>query len=489
MTQLEGAGARAGVIDLGSNSIRLVVFDDLGRVPQPVFNERMLCGLGQGLAETGRLYPTGVAAAQRSLSRYAALASAMAVTELHVLATEATRVAEDGPDFVQAVEVACGIDVTQLSGDQEAQFSGMGVIAGIPDATGTVADLGGGSLELAGVADGEVGEVASLPLGTLRLAGSIGRASQTAKEHLKDVGWLSRQHGQTLYAVGGAWRSLARVYMVQNHYPLRMIHQFGVAGADMMSFCDAIVRGDEMLLSGVGDISKRRTRSIPAAATVLGRLLAVLDPPEVVFSANGIREGYLFAQLGAAERATDPLLAGCQDLASRESRFGESGALIDDWIAPLFADDSPAAARLRRAACLIADVGWHEHPDYRPEQAFFRILRLPLSGIRHDERAGLALAIYVRYGGASGDHALRAVDHLLDEPARRWARAVGAALRLAETLSGGLPSLLASMPLTLNDGEIRLDMTPERRALDGDVVRRRLKDVGKLLGKPAAVAD
>ena len=476
-----GAG-RVGVIDLGSNSVRLVVFDQLGRVPQPLFNERVLCGLGRGLVESGRLDPDGVEVARQSLRRYVALARAMELQRLDVLATEATRVASDGPVFLRAVEEDCGVTVNQLTGNREAYLSGQGVVAGVPAAHGVAADLGGGSLELAALDDGAVGDVVSLPLGTLRLAGDKPKAAARAvNDHLKGTDWLAARGG-TLYAVGGAWRALARLYMVETRYPLRMIHQFRLDAATAMAFCEDIVGRDPSGLAGAADVPKRRVRSLPAAATVLRQLIAVLRPRAVVFSANGIREGFLFDQLEGKAQAEDPLLAGCRWLALRENRFGDTGMSLDAWIAPLFADDDAAAVRLRRAVCLIADVGWHEHPDYRSEQAFFRILRLPLRGIRHEERAAVALAVYTRYGGGSKDHALRAVEQLLDDAGRRRARAIGVALRLAETLSGGLTDLLAEMPLVVEDGGVKVQMARGRLALDGEIVQRRLGELSRLIG-------
>ena len=478
------AAGRVGVIDLGSNSVRLVVFDQLRRVPQPLFNERVLCGLGRGLVETGRLDPDGVTVAQQSLRRYVALAKAMELERLDVLATEATRVAEDGPAFRQGIEADCGVAVTQLSGAREAYLSGQGVVAGIPGAHGVAADLGGGSLELAALDGGAVGEVVSLPLGTLRLAGTLSKpkaAARAVDTQLKRGEWLAGRGG-TLYAVGGAWRAMARLYMAESRYPLRMIHQFRLSAAVTLALCDDVLGRDPEAMFGMTDVPRRRVRSLPAAATVLRRLIACQKPTDVVFSANGIREGFLFDQLAGAVREEDPLLAGCRWLAARENRFGDTGEALDAWIAPLFPEDDAAARRLRRAVCMIADVGWHEHPDYRSEQAFFRILRLPLRGIQHEERAAVALAIYTRYGGRSKDHALRAVEQLLDDDGRRRARAIGTALRLAETLSGGQVELLADMPLEVAAGQVKLRMAKKRAALDGEVVQRRVDELSQLLG-------
>lgn len=481
---------RVGVVDLGSNTVRLVVYERLGRAPQPVFNERIICGLGRGMAKTGRLDPDGVKRAEACMVRFVALARAMEVDRLDVIATAATRDAEDGPEFIARLERKCGISIEQLSGSQEARLAAQGVAAGIPGATGLAGDMGGGSLELAAMKGGYFGAYTTLPLGALRLSGSGRKRRETTAtidDALGTISWISRCKGQSLYPVGGAWRALARLHMAHNRYPLRVIHQYCINGGELSDFCDMVARLGPSSLEGVAAIPRRRLPVIPAAALVLHRVLKLSKPRTVVFSALGVREGRLFDRLDGEEQRQDPLLSTCAMFAERESRFGDRSDALFKWTSPLFEEESAERARLRKATCLLADISWQEHPDYRPEQAFFRVLRLPLTGIDHEERAALALAIYARYGGRQEDHALRAVHALLNTKARQWARALGAGLRLAETLSGGLPQLLSGVSLSLDEETVRLTMLGGRAVLDGESVQRRFETLASLLGRHGEV--
>jgi exopolyphosphatase/guanosine-5'-triphosphate,3'-diphosphate pyrophosphatase len=485
--QLSRRDGRAAVVDIGSNSVRLVVYNHLGRAPQPVFNERVICGIGRGIATTGRLDSEGVARALANLARFARLIDAMAVVSVDVIATAATREAADGAEFLARVAAIFAIAPRQLDGESEARLAAMGVAMGIPDADGLVGDLGGGSLEFAGLDNGRVGAAVSLPLGPLRLVDTLGASLREQRAYidrqLASVDWLAGHGGRNFYPVGGAWRTLARLHMAQSHYPLRVIHHYEISGRAAADFAKLMSRQSAASLRALADVPSPRTSVLPMAALVMRRVLKALRPEVVIFSATGLREGLLYDRLGEAERAADPLIRACAIVAERESRFGNRGDALFAWTAPLFDDETAPAARLRYAACLLADIGWLEHPDYRAEQVYYRILRLPLTGIDHRARAELALAVHARYGGTGEDGELRLVEHYLDDDARRHAKALGAALRLAETLVGGMTDLLADTRLSCDARTLQLELGATAADLNGEVAQARFAALARLLDR------
>lgn len=475
----------AGVLDIGSNSIRLVVYQSRSRAPVPVFNERVICGIGQSLDSTGHLDAKGVERALASLRRYAALTRAMGVEDIDIVATAATREAVDGAAFLATVEQLFDRPVEQLNGDEEARLGASGVICGMPDADGIGGDLGGGSLELATLDSGVFGSGHSLPLGHLRLLTDLGSKrgalSKRIDDVLQSVDWLPKITGRRFYAIGGAWRAIARLHMIQSGYPLRVIHNYTMRADRAAEFCQVVAGLSKASLPLTEAVPAQRAAAMPVSAMVLQRLIKILAPREVVFSALGIREGVLFDRLSEDDKAQDPLLLACREFAAREGRFAGSGDHLFDWLAALFPDENDAARRLRAAVCLLADIGWHEHPDYRSEQVYFRILRLPLIAITHIEKAKLALAVYRRYGGNMDDHALRAVNTLLDPDDILWSRTLGDALRLAETLTGGKSELLAGSELKLGKQRLTLQIDPSKADLVSDVVRNRLSQLASQL--------
>jgi exopolyphosphatase/guanosine-5'-triphosphate,3'-diphosphate pyrophosphatase len=482
------ASAHVAVIDVGSNSIRLVVYDQACRAPIPRFNEKALCALGRGLEGGGTLDPAAAAAAHRAIVRYVRLAAAMEVGDLRIAATEAVRRAADGGRFLAEVERAIGRRIEILSGEAEARLSALGVAGGFWRPDGIMADLGGGSVELSEVdATGAVGPNASLPLGTLRLraavADDVDKARDAVDRALAAEGWLDgAAAGRDFYAVGGGWRALARVHLAETGSPLDVIHGYAIdsdAATRLGRRIAGLSRGKLAALPGV---PRRRVDTLPAAALLLERVLARIRPRRVRFSALGLREGLLFAGLGADALAEDPLIAGAAHLGRQRSRAPEIGAALADWTAPLFAGEGPAERRLRVAACWASDVGWLEAPGSRARDAFFMLAHYPFIGVDHAGRAAIAATVLTRYEGALDERAVRPMLGLLSGAELGRAQTLGRAMQLAYRLSGGVPAVLASTWIEIAGGSLVLhlpepDLVPEPTGL-----RVRLEVLARSLG-------
>lgn len=440
-----------GIVDIGSNSIRLCVYDLAHRVPVPLFNEKAVCALGRGLGASGRLNPDGIEAARLVVGRFIALCRAMAVDRLDILATAAVRDASDGAAFVADLERRYDVSIRVLSGAEEAQMAAMGVLCGSPDADGMVADLGGGSLELVTVQNGAPGAHITTPLGLLRLAEASGedrgRAQALIEAQLTQIPWLGEGRGRNLYAVGGAWRALARFCIAQTKHPLSVLDNFALESDAALRLLSLAISQNRKALEKIPGLSRKRIPGLPLAALILERVLRAVGPARLVFSIYGMREGQFFRRLPESLRAEDPLLGVCRRMAERNSRFPAHGNEVLAWMAPLFPVENAREARLRHAACLLSDIFWNEHPDYRAEQAFLRVLRLPFMGVGHEDRAAIAFTVASRYQGGDDIPAMAQAVQLLDPDSQRRCRMVGLALRLAHTLSGGAPHLLGQTRL------------------------------------------
>ena len=489
-----GSMLRQGVVDIGSNSIRLVVFDGPPRSPVPIFNEKVMCGLGRRIQSTGRLDPDGVDLALDNLPRFVTAAAALMVHRLHVIATAAVREAADGADFVELVRRQCGVDVRVLSGDDEARLAGLGVLAGWPKANGIMGDLGGGSLEIVELDKGRVARNATLPLGPLRLMEMAARGDDpeaVVSECLKGLPWIVGRKARDFYAVGGAWRALARVHMAQSAYPLHVIDHYTVAPRAVRDYAGMIARFGPEALARMGDFPSRRLDTLPLAADVLNRLIGLIAPKRVTFSAQGLREGILFDSLDAGQSDRDPLLEAGAHLAGRFARFAGLGDALWRWSEPVFKQlhgNKRGASNLRRATCVLSDIGWMEHPDYRARHACQRILTLPAMGLDHPRRAFLAIAIFARYAGSPpGDLSALAAAVGLTEDDAKHARALGLVLSLGYTLSAGQETVLAATRLGLEDGRLGLTLPNNSSVYRGEAVHKRLGDVARVLAAEPAV--
>ena len=357
---------RVGIIDVGSNSIRLVVYERASRAPLPVFNEKVLCGLARGLDATGRPNPAGVEMALANIDRFTTLAHNMKVTSLDLLATAAVRDASDGPQFMHALESRPGIKAHIVSGKDEA-------------------------------------------------------------------------------------RAVARLIAVQSAKSLEKMP----------------------------GVSRRRVDTLPLACLALDRLLAALKPRNVIFSAFGLREGFYYSRLSESERARHPLIAFAEEQGADWRRFDLSPQEIFDWLTPVFAGESDAERILRIAACHLSDISWNDHPDYRAEQAYIRVLHLPAPGMSHRERAILAMTLAYRYKSDSKSAMLDTALRLSDNKGRNYARRLGACLRLAYNLSGGAPGLLPQVQLRRTERDLRMIVPAELKRSLGDVTARRLESAAE----------
>ena len=483
--------ARAGVVDLGSNSVRLVIFEGRSRNPVTIFNEKAVLGLGRGLHSTGRLNAAAVEGALTIMGRYLAIARAMHADPLEVLATAAMRDAANGPAFAEALRARMpGVSLRILSGVEEAAMSAEGVLLGVPGADGILGDIGGGSLELVDLANGRPTDSVSLPLGVIRLnersGGDPARARGIAEDALSAVPWLARGQGRDLYLVGGAWRALAKVHITQTGYPLSIVHHYVLRREEARDLCAAVIAAGERAGRLPGAPAKRGA-DLPYAAVVMRRLLRQTGARRVVFSANGLREGWYARLLPEVVRNQDPLLAAGTDLSVRFGRDPAMAPALAAWTAPLFPDETASEAALRWAACQLSDTGSHDHPDYRAEQAFLRVLRQPGVGLDHHARAFLALATALRYDAGEGGGLLAPARQLLGLAAQQRAERLGAALRLAYTLSGGTPALLAGTALRPRGGRLVLRLVQGTGVFAGESVQRRVDSLAAAMGLEAVV--
>jgi exopolyphosphatase/guanosine-5'-triphosphate,3'-diphosphate pyrophosphatase len=474
------------VVDIGSNSVRLVVYDELGRAPFPRFNEKALCQLGEGLARTGALAPDGVQRTLAALRRFRAIADAMGVGRIDALATEAVRHASNGPALVAAIAEQTGLLVRVLSGDEEAQYAALGVIAGFYRPIGLVGDMGGGSLEVAEILDDRVGERrVSLPLGALPVRALLEGGDAAAKARVDALlrgGLPPALTEPTFYAVGGSWRAFARVHMAARAAAVPVVHGYAVPTADARAFAQSLWKLPPAKVAALAGLPTRRASTLPAAALVLDRVLKRLQPERVVFSMLGVREGWLYSQLTTAERYLDPLVEGAQAFGLPFARVPGFAPALVAWTASLFPGETVADRRLRVAACALSDYGWRDDANVRAAESFRRLLQFPLIGLDHAERVFLAATIHARYSGDAGDPDIAAALGLLRPARLRRAQILGRAMQLGYRVSGGVPETLAAARLQIDAEVVRLHVQRAARVPESEVVTDRLKLLARAVG-------
>jgi exopolyphosphatase/guanosine-5'-triphosphate,3'-diphosphate pyrophosphatase len=507
VTRYEGDRTRTGelepigVIDIGSNSVRLVVYEGAVRSPTPIFNEKVLAGLGRGIATTGRLNDEAIDRSLEALTRFRAISRILGVKNVRAIATAAAREAENGADFIARGEKASGVKINILTGAEEAEHAAKGIIMGFRDADGFAGDLGGGSLEIIDIAGNALKQATTLPLGGLRLIDTsndkIEKAVDIADEHIRKISWIGKGEGRAFYAVGGTWRSLAKLHMEQTKYPLRVMHGYSMPAKVALEFCEEVRRSKKLsALPGIEEVSKARREVLPYGALVLERVLKHMKPKEVVFSVFGIREGLVYKLLSAAEQRKDPLIAFARDYANMRSRSASHAQELCDWTDALFAEPGPGETederRLRHAACLLSDIGWRAHPDYRGEQSLNVIAHAALGGIDHPGRVFLASSVYFRHIGVGeddeGNDALsERVKAIMPKRLMKRARIVGAAVRAAHMMSIGRPGIIDETPVRYERDKLVLNVPKVHATLVGERLERRFGALAQLLERTAEI--
>jgi exopolyphosphatase/guanosine-5'-triphosphate,3'-diphosphate pyrophosphatase len=485
-------GPPVAVIDIGSNSVRLVVYEGLTRSPTELFNEKALCGLGREVQSTGLLAADAVEHALATLKRYRALCQTMGVTKNLAIATAACRDARNGHAFIGLAERILKTKIDILSGSREAELTALGVISGMHRGDGVVGDLGGGSLELVDVRGTRARHGLTRPLGGLALADisakSLKKAEKIVKKMLAGLPVLKACEDRCFYAVGGTWRSLARLHMWQTGYPLHVMHGYAIPADDALEFAKLVHRVDVDTLSNIEVVAHARRPLLPYAALVLEYILRIGKPRQVVFSALGVREGLLYSLLKERDRQKDALIEAARHLNQLRSRSPIHGEELLGWTDRFMAssglEESAEERRLRHAACLLADIGWRAHPDYRGEQSLNIIAHGGFTAIDHPGRAYLALAVFYRHVGLVMDDELSprlrelASTRMIDR-----ARVLGAALRLAYVVSAAMPGVLTRTTLAVERHRLALHLPGATVALAGERIMNRLRTLARLIGR------
>lgn len=487
-------GPPIAVIDIGSNSVRLVVYEGLTRSPTPIFNEKVLAGLGREVQSSGLLAEDAVEKAFAALRRFRTLCDTMGVQHLRAIATAACRDADNGPVFIRKAERICGTRIEVLSGRREARLSALGIVSSFHKPDGVVGDLGGGSLELIDVHGMRIREGVTLPLGGLALQDiskkSLKRAEEFVQDELGHVR-LGAGRGRTFYAVGGTWRALARLHMWQTGYPLHVMHGYSVPAEEALEFARLVRRVDAETLSQIEVVADARRPLLAYAAVVLEALVRKTRPKNVVISALGVREGLLYESLRADERKKDALIAAAQDLNVLRSRSPKHGeeliAWTDRFMASSGIDETPEEKRLRHAACLLGDIGWRAHPDYRGEQSLNIIANAAFVSVDHPGRAFLALAVFYRHVGLIDDELSPNVRELASARLLDRARILGAAMRVAYLVSAAMPGVLPQTPMVVSRGKLRLRLKGRFADANGDRLFARLRQLARLVGREPVI--
>nr|WP_309501878.1 Ppx/GppA family phosphatase [uncultured Roseovarius sp.] len=476
---------RVGVVDVGSNSVRLVVFDGAARSPAYFYNEKIMCGLGAGMSETGKLNPEGRVRALNAMKRFQRLSVGMETGPLICVATAAVREAEDGPEFCREIEAATGLRLWVVDGREEARLSAQGVLLGWPGSYGLVCDIGGSSMEMAEINGGHVGRRVSSALGPLKLRDMKGGRKERRKYIQSVLQGIAEQLGEQknrLFLVGGSWRAIAKIDMERRGYPLHVLHEYRMQAKELRKTFRYIAEQDSEALRARAGVSSARMSLVPHATEVLNEVLHTFKPHDIAVSSYGIREGLLYEQMPQPLRDRDPLIEACRFIESKDARLPGFGKTLYQFIQPLYKSARPERRRIIKAACLLHDVSWRAHPDYRAEVCFDNATRANLGGLKHSERVFLGLALLHRYSNNRAGTRFRELSALVDEQTQHEAEILGKAMRFGAMLWLKKDAELGALRWYPKKKLLELRLTDDAAGLFGEVAEARFQSLASSLG-------
>lgn len=483
---------RVGVVDIGSNSVRMVVFDGAARSPAYFFNEKIMCALGAGMSETGQLNPDGRRRALAAMIRFQLLSEGMGTGPLTAVATAAVREAEDGTDFCADVERETGIKIHVIDGQEEARLSAQGVLLGWPGAYGLICDIGGSSMELAEIGDGKVGRRMTSSLGPLKLRDMKG-GKRARVAHIRETLHAMRDElgpqNNRLFLVGGSWRAIAKIDMERRGYPLHVLHEYRMTPRSVRETIKYINElGIDELRERTG-VSQARMILVPHATEVLAEVIKTFKPHDIAISSYGIREGLLYEQMPQQLRERDPLIEACRFVEAKDARLPGFGKVLYEFIQPIFKSVRPERVRLIKAACLLHDVSWRAHPEFRAEDCFDNATRSNLGGLRHTERVFLGLALHYRYSSSSQGTRFANLTPLVTEKDKREAEVLGKAMRFAAMLWLKKDAKMGKLRWFPKKKLLELHLSPEATPLFGEVAEARFQSLAQSLDAEAVVRN
>ena len=307
----------SAVIDIGSNSVRLVVFDNNQKVIQEL---KFTCGLARGLsAKHCALDPKGMLLTLDALREFDKVIKSLRVPSNRIIAaaTAAMRTVIPTPagrDFYALLQETLGHDIVILSGEEEAALSALAILQAFDAKRAITADLGGASCDIAQIIGGKIVKASSIPLGSLTIKRSKKWSPKDAAhdlgEHLKHIG-AGFEHSPVLYAIGGNWRAIARYVQHRENMAAKPAHGFHILRDDLSEYLDDLIASKPSHFRGYPDKVRKRAGTLPQAALILRALIDHFGVSTVIFSEAGLRHGLLNLPLLHRSCANQPKPFSC----------------------------------------------------------------------------------------------------------------------------------------------------------------------------------
>jgi len=441
-----------GLIDIGSNTVRLCIYKGNMRNPDVLYNKKFFCGLGEYRPGTKEITKESEKKCVNSIIFFNSILDEIKTNQNIAICTAAIRNASNRKQIVKQISKVFKGKVITLLGSEEAELAAKGVIAAIPNACGTMIDMGGGSIELASIDKNKLNKIKSFPLGILNF-------EQKDKEVKNFIKELSTKHKlqKNFYLIGGTFRSIARCFIYFNEMPLNEIHQLKINKTHFKSLQSKISTLNYEQLSKVPKISIDRVKHLHIALKVIDQIFSNTQCETLIYPRYGIREGYIYSKLPKKLQNQDPTEISLNLIAKNRCRFLLFNQRSFNWIEKKylqFKNKKLSDDRLRvlKLACQISDLGWEQGSKNRAQYALSSILNLPLIGIGYNEKILIGYLIYLRHckeilSKEDCDKKIEKIISYLSEEERSFGYEFGSIIHFLYSWSKGSSAALKNLSL------------------------------------------
>ena len=468
------------IIDIGSFSIRLVVYDSLSVAARTLFNEKVICNLGKVVAVNSKIEGKELKFMLDVLDRFVSISKSMNSQTPTFLATSAIRISQNRFQIEKIIRDRFDVNLKVLSEESEGKFAALGILYSHKNVTGIVGDLGGGSLELTCVND-DINFLGSLKLGYAFLE-NIGKPfSYSVNDHIVKSLKKIKNHGyRNFYAVGGSFRVIARLYMFLKKINLKVVQDFSISSQNIKNILkkNLVTKNKKINTDLLLNITKSRRNSLPYALNVLEHMIYFFKVKDVYFSSSSIREGYINSLI--KEPNNDAFLFQIQRLADQTITSSMANGLfkwLQDVSRTLNINDD-----ILISACWISNIAWDVHPEHRRMYGMERILWYPFYGISRKERIELAFIMYFRHSNGIKDKSVEEFYNQIDDDKKNLCKFIGQCLRLAHHITGGISTKnLKLCILKLKKNSLKLIVKNKHSIFYGEAIPRGLKNAANAI--------
>lgn len=462
-----------GIIDIGSNSVRLLLAEISNKNSFRIINElKEYVRLGDGLEENGLLSDNKMQLALDTLGSYKNICSSFGVTEITTVATEAVRRAKNQQDFLDRAQTELGLRISVLSGEEEAYYDYFSTMNSMNEKNVLIMDIGGASTEFILVKNRELIHSISLPFGAITLTehfkinNALDKNQEEAliefiSDYINSIEWLNEAKGLNLIGIGGSIRTLGKIERKAIDYPLNLIHNFSMKGQNLTAIYEDLKSKNASQRKKIKGLSGDRSDIIVGAAAAVSLVIRKFSMKNLIISRNGIREGLLFTHICKDGKPLSDVLQFSLDnvIENHNIYFKHAEHIyhilcsLNQDLQSLYNTNNENFDNIIRTAAMLHDVGLNITYYFHNKHSLYIILNSQINGLTHRE---LVMSACIAANHRDDNSVINYADYslLIDRNDIETIKKLGLLLKIAENIEKNMTGVVNDIKCNIDDNAV-----------------------------------